>query len=115
MLFRSFVLCALASLGAGVAGTGQPYAAITFLLLGSLAASALDGVGGIPFLRSVRHFERQRMTAVYRTFLDFSELIPAFLFSLALMWLPLGSVFVILAIGLLIIGGLSWRFLPRSM
>ena len=41
--------------------------------------------------------------------------IPAFLFSLALMWLPLGSVFVILAIGLLIIGGLSWRFLPRSM
>ena len=71
--------------------------------------------GGIPFLRSVRHFERQRMTAVYRTFLDFSELIPAFLFSLALMWLPLGSVFVILAIGLLIIGGLSWRFLPRSM
>ena len=111
----SFVLCALASLGAGVAGTRAPYTAITFLLLGSLAASALDGVGGIPFLRSVRHFERQRMTAVYRTFLDFSELIPAFLFSLALMWLPLGSVFVILAIGLLIIGGLSWRFLPRSM
>jgi len=111
----SFVLCALASLGAGIAGTGAPYAAITFLLLGSLAASALDGVGGIPFLRSVRHFERQRMTAVYRTFLDFSELIPAFLFSLALMWLPLGSVFIILAAGLLTVGALSWRFLPRSM
>ena len=80
-----------------------------------LAASALDGVGGIPFLRAVRPHERQRMTSVYRTFIDFSELIPSFIFAIALMWFPIGSVFVILGLWLAVAGALSWRYLPRSL
>ena len=73
VIAAAFALCALASLTAGIAGTASPYVAIGCLLLGSVAASALDGVGGIPFLRAVRHHERQRMAAVYRTYIDFSE------------------------------------------
>lgn len=111
----AFALCALASLAAGVAGTAAPYLAIAALLMGSVAASALDGVGGIPFLRAVRHHERQKMATVYRTYIEFSELIPAFVFAFALLWLPIGMVFVILSLGLALIGWISWKYLPKSL
>lgn len=111
----SFVLSAVASLGAGLAGTAMPYVTIACLLLGSVAASALDGVGGIPFLRAVRQRERQQMAAVYRTYIDFSELLPAFVFAFALIWMPIGMVFVILSVALAIIGWISWRHLPKSL
>ena len=115
VIAMAFALAALASLAAGLAGTALPYVAIGCLLMGSVAASALDGVGGIPFLRAVRSRERQRMAAVYRTYIDFSELIPAFVFAFALLWLPIGMVFVILSLGLALIGWLAWRHLPRSL
>jgi hypothetical protein len=111
----SFLLAAVMSASAGFAGTSAPYAAMAFLLFGSVAASALDGVGGIPFLRAVKHRERQKMAAVYRTYIDFSELIPSFVFAFALLWLPIGIVFVILSVGLLAIGLVAWRFLPRAL
>lgn len=111
----SFAACGVTSLIAGFAGTASPYLAIGSLLLGSVAASALDGVGGIPFLRAVHHHERQRMAAVYRTYIDCSELIPAFFFAVALLWLPIGYVFVILAGVLMIIGWIAWRYLPKSL
>ena len=111
----AFAAAALASFAAGIAGKNAPYTAAIMLLIGSAAASALDGVGGIPFLRAVRPHERQRMTAVYRTYIDFSELIPSFVFVFALSYFEIGSVFVILGAGLAIIGAVSWKFLPRSM
>lgn len=111
----SFALGAVASVAAGIAGVDHPYTAAGLLLAGALAASALDGVGGIPFLRSVRPHERARMTPVYRTFIDSSELIPSFIFAFALLYFEIGSVFVILGIGMALVGLLSWRYLPRSM
>jgi MFS family permease len=111
----AFVLCAITSLAAGLAGTASPYITIGCLLLGSVAASAIDGVGGIPFLRAVRHHERQQMAAVYRTYIDFSELIPAFVFAFALLWFPIGTVFVILAAGLAAVAFIAWRYLPKSL
>lgn len=115
VIAAAFVLCAVTSLIAGIAGTAAPYVAIACLLAGSVAASALDGVGGIPFLRAVRHRERQEMTAVYRTYIDCSELIPAFIFAFALLYFPIGMVFVILAAGLFVIAWVAWRHLPRSL
>ena len=109
-----FVAC-IASVAAGIAGTGAPYAAIGCLLAASIAAAALDGVGGIPYLRAVRHHERQQMTAVYRTYIDFSELIPSFVFAFALLWLPIGTVFVILGFALAVVGFVAWRYLPRTL
>ena len=111
----AFALAAVMSLVAGIAGTASPYVAMGCLLIGSVAASALDGVGGIPFLRAVRHRERQQMAAVYRTYIDFSELIPAFVFAFALLWLPIGIVFVITGSGLAVIGLVAWRHLPKSL
>lgn len=115
VIAAAFVVTSLASFGAGIAGTGAPYLAACLLLVGSASASALDGVGGIPFLRAVRPHERQRMTAVYRTYIDFSELIPSFVFAIALLYFPIQVVFIILGVALAVIGYVAWRHLPRSM
>ena len=115
VLVVAFSVCALASLGAGLAGTASPYMAIICLLAGSVSASAIDGIGGIPFLRAVRHHERQKMAAVYRTYIDCSELIPAFVFAFALLWFPIGAVFVILSGALAAVGYVAWRYLPKSL
>jgi MFS family permease len=110
-----FIMMALASIAAGIAGKEQPYIAMFFLLFGAFAASGLDGVGGIPFLRAVRTHERQRMAAVYRTYIDFSDLIPAMIFAVALSYFDIGIVFIILGASLVIMGALSFRYLPKSM
>jgi hypothetical protein len=110
-----FLLMALSSVSAGIAGKEFPYVAMFFLLFGAFAASGLDGVGGIPFLRAVRTRERQRMAAVYRTYIDFSDLIPAMIFAVALSYFEIGIVFVILGTSLVIMGALAFRYLPKSM
>ena len=111
----SFGLGAVATIAAGLAGTHFPYTAIILLLAGAFAGSTLDGISGIPFLRAVRPYERQRMTAVYRTSIEFSELIPAFIFAFVLLWFEIGAVFVILGLWLAVCGYLTWRYLPRSL
>ena len=110
-----FLMMAVSSIAAGIAGKEQPYIAMLFLLFGAFAASGLDGVGGIPFLRAVRTHERQRMAAVYRTYIDFSELIPAMIFAVALSYFEIGIVFVILGASLIIMGTIAFRYLPKSM
>jgi len=111
----SFAGSAAACLAAGIAGKDAPYMAAFLLLVASVGASALDGVGGIPFLRAVKPHDRQPMAAVYRTYIDFSELIPSFVFVFALSYFEIGSVFIILAGALAAIGLVSWKYLPRSM
>ena len=66
-------------------------------------------------MRAVRGHERQRMAAVYRTYIDFSELIPAIIFAVALSYFEIGIVFVILGLALAVMGGVAFRFLPRSL
>jgi MFS family permease len=111
----SYALAALAVICAGYAGTAEPVLAAAFLLIGAVANSALDGVGGIPYLRSVRAHERPQMTGVYRSYIDLSDLIPSLIYSFVLLAFPLGSVFYILGAWLAITALVSWRYLPRSM
>jgi MFS family permease len=110
-----FALIALASVMTGLFGTAYPYVAAAMLLLGALAASGIDSIGGIPFLRAVRFHERQRMTAVYRTFLDLSDLIPSMVFAVALKFYDVSIVFIIIAGLVSVMSVLVWRFLPKSM
>jgi MFS family permease len=111
----AYAVAAIAVIGAGYAGTGAPVVAGVFLLLGAVANSALDGVGGIPFLRSVRAHERAQMTGVYRSYIDLSDLLPSLIYSFVLLAFPLGTVFCILGVWLAIVGFVAWRYLPRSM
>ncbi len=110
-----FAATALAVCGAGFLGVASPVAASVCLLIGAFFASGIDAVGAIPYLRAVKPGERQGMTAVYRTFIECSELIPGLIFAIALSFFDVGIVFIILGICLSSLALISWRYLPKSM
>ncbi len=110
-----FVVISAAALFAGLAGLRMPLLAATLLLVAAFAASGIDSVGAIPYLRAVRFHERQRMTAVYRTFIEFSDLIPSIIYAIALQRFDVSIVFVILGGSISTISILVWRYLPKSM
>jgi MFS family permease len=110
-----FVVIALAALLAGLAGLKFPLVAAGLLLLAALAASGIDSIGAIPYLRAVRFYERQKMTAVYRTFIEFSDLFPSIIYAIVLRHFDVSIVFIILGACLSIMSLLGWRYLPKSM
>jgi MFS family permease len=105
----------LLSLVAGLYGKSAPWSAVVCLLLASICASGLDGVGGVPFYRSVKPRERQRMTSVYRTFFEFAELIPGFVFMILLLHFEIGIVFIVIAGLSAFLSAVTWKHLPKSM
>jgi MFS family permease len=111
----SMAVLGVVSILAGFSGTSAPWLAGAFLLVGAVAGAALDGVGGIPFLRAVRSRERAEMAGVYRTFIDMSDLLPTLVFSIVLLVFPIGAVFVVLGLWLAVVAALSWRYLPKSL
>jgi hypothetical protein len=100
---------------AGWVSTTAPLITGALLLCGALFTIAIDALGSTVFMRSVHSYERSQMAAVYRTYLDFSELTPPMVYSIVLAFFGLGSVFVTL--GLLMVGcaAVSWRYVPKSM
>jgi MFS family permease len=111
----SFIGIGVGSLAACLTDPSWPWVAAGFLIFGTLFAAALDGVGGVPFLRAVRSYERPQMTSVYRTYLDASELVPPLVFTVLLTWFELHAVFVVLAIAQFVVAAVVWRHMPRSM
>lgn len=109
-----FVLAAMLFL-AGMAGEAAPRIAAVFLLASAFFAIALDALGSTAFMRAVRSFERPQMAAVYRTYLDLSELLPPLAYSVVLAFFGLGAVFVTLALFCAICGAVTFRYLPKSM
>lgn len=83
---------------AGLAGSASPWLFAACLLGATVFVVPLDAIGGVPFYRAVRPFERAEMTAVYRTYIDAAELLPTIVYGILLLVLPLGAVFVALAV-----------------
>jgi hypothetical protein len=111
----AFAGTATAGLLAGLSGEAHPWISALLLLGGVNFAVALDAVGNVPYLRSVHAFERPEMTAVHRTNLDMSELLPPLVYAVILGFTGIGGVFLALGLFSAICAGLSWRYLPRSM
>lgn len=100
---------------AAFAGQSMPLVAAAFLLACAFFAVALDALGSTPFMRAVHTYERAQMTAVYRTYLDLSELLPPLIYSVVLAFFGLGGVFATLAVFSAFCGILVFRYLPKSM
>jgi len=116
VISSAYLLAALCAGAAGIAGFfHMPVLAATLLIGGALAASCLDGIGSIPFLRAVRTRERAAMTGVYRTYLELSDLIPSAVYAVALLFAPVSVTFVLLALWMMVCGAISWTYLPRSL
>lgn len=115
---RRPIIGALILMGLGTAAAGlsfgRPLAVIACLLAAAIGAVILDAIGGIPFMRSVRAFERPQMTSVYRTYIDLSDLLPSAIFSLLLSHFDIRAVFITSGLFALIVA-LVARRLPRSM
>ena len=111
----AFVALAAAAILAGFTGETYPWITAFALLAGMNFAVALDAVGNVPYLRAVHPYERPEMTAVYRTNLYLSDLLPAFVYSIILGFTGLGGVFVALGLFSAFCAWQSWRHLPRSM
>jgi MFS family permease len=110
-----FAFMAVFAFLTGLLGTLHVWAAIVCLLIAAVCASGLDGVGGVTFYRAVRPRERQRMTSVYRTFFECSELLPGFLFMFLLLWFDVGIVFIVIAVLSGFLAAVTWKYLPKSM
>ncbi|MBI1778861.1 MAG: MFS transporter [Proteobacteria bacterium] len=113
VIFGAFVVLGLATFIAGISAA-QPYLAAVILLLAALCAVGLDGVGSIPFYRSVHAYERPQMTTVYRTNLDGADLISSAVFALLLTFFDLPAVFLASGVASLGASALA-RYLPRGM
>lgn len=111
----AFLAMAVCLLAAGAAGEELPLLAAGFLLLCTFFTIALDALGSTAFLRAVRFHERARMTAVYRTYLDLSDLLPPLVYSIVLSFFGIGATFVTLGFFTVVCGLIVWRYLPRTM
>jgi hypothetical protein len=85
------------------------------MVAGAFFVALVDGLGPVPFLRAVRVHERPQMTAVYRTYLDASELLPPLAYFFLFMVGGFAAAFAGLAVALAVIGVLTLRHLPRGM
>jgi MFS family permease len=110
-----FACMAIMCVTAGSFGKTSAWSAVICLLLASVCASGLDGVGGVPFYRAVKPRERQRMTSVYRTFFEFAELIPGFVFMFLLLHFQIGIVFIVIGVLSGFLAAVTWKHLPKSM
>jgi MFS family permease len=111
----AFMATAVALLAAGIIGEAIPWLTGALLLVGALFTIAIDALGSTVFMRAVHPYERAQMAAVYRTYLDFSELTPPMVYSVVLIFFGLGSVFVTLGLLVAACGVISWRYLPKTL
>lgn len=111
----AFACMSISLLLAGAVGESVPLLTAGLLLCGALFNIAVDALGSTAFLRAVRSYERTQMAAVYRTYLDFSELTPPLVYSVVLAFFGLGSVFATLGCLAAVCALVTWRYLPKSM
>jgi predicted MFS family arabinose efflux permease len=111
----AFAALSVALFLAAAAGTDFPLIAGAMLLVAAFFAVALDAVGSTPFIRAVHAYERPQMSAVYRTFLDLSELLPPLLYAAGLAFFGLGVTFGMLGVFMVICAAVAFRYLPKSM
>jgi MFS family permease len=111
----AFAAASLTLFAAAVFGEVAPLAAGGCLLLTAFFVIALDALGSTVFMRAVRVHERPQMSAVYRTYLDLSELLPPLVYSVVLAFAGLGGVFATLGLFLAFCGWLTWTYLPKGL
>lgn len=109
----AFACCGISTALCGVV-FDIPVLVAALLMTGALCCVALDALGNIPFLRSVRAYERAQMTSVFRTYIDVSELIVPALFAVLLSFFDMRSGFLAAGALMLVFAYLSGH-LPRRL
>lgn len=82
--------------GLALVGEARPIG-LVFWATGSLGGVALDVLGNVPFMRSVRPRERTAMTTVFSTWREASELVTPLIITLVLLVFPFHALYAVLA------------------
>jgi ACDE family multidrug resistance protein len=90
-----------------------PWVTVALAMVASVFLVALDVVGGLPFLMSVKPSERTEMSAVYSSFRDVSGIVTPGMAWLVLFVAPLPGIFVAAGVGLLSAWAAAGRLHPR--
>lgn len=109
----SFWMAGLATVAIAVA-YGAPPVVAGLILLGAVFIVALDALGNIPFMRSVRAYERPQMTAVFRSYIDLGDLLPSAIYTVLLLHFDLKAVFIASGLMTFAIGVVALQ-LPKRM
>jgi hypothetical protein len=90
-----------------------PWATVVLVMGASVFLVALDVVGGLPFLMSVKPSERTEMSAVYSSFRDVSGIVTPGVAWLVLWVAPLPGIFIAAGLGLAWAWAVAGRLHPR--
>ncbi len=92
------------------------YPALTCLFLLGAACSAiiLDSLGNIPFMRFARPSERQKMTAVFRTYVDAADLLSSAFFAMLLLFFDFRAIFIASGF-IMLLGALAAANFPKRL
>jgi hypothetical protein len=95
----AFALCGAAFLCSALFAP-LPWAAVGFMMAGSVLLVVLDVVGGLPFLMAVKPSERTEMAAIYSSFRDVSGILTPGTAWLVLLVAPLSGVFAVVGVAM---------------
>ena len=113
VLLAGYAGAGLVTIGIG-ASMGEPYLAVTLVLLAALFAVLCDSVGNTLFYRAVRSWERSEMATVFGSYRSVSSLAFPGVYSGVLAIFLLPAVFVLTGFGMLATS-LMTRFIPARM
>jgi len=108
----TYAVCGIATAIVGFVTEWSFTWAIIALMFAALVASGIDSAGNAPFLRSVKNRDRLRMVPIYNTYREISQIIPAAIFTIVLMFQSVSQVFLWVGLSLLILS-FYCRNLPR--
>ncbi|MBV2144904.1 MFS transporter [Falsochrobactrum sp. TDYN1] len=111
-LTATYAACGIATAIIGLTAEWSFTWAIIALMFAALAASGIDSAGNAPFLRSVRKRDRLRMVPIYNTYREISQIIPAAIFTIVLMFQGVSQVFLWVGLALVILS-FYCKNLPR--
>lgn len=113
VLIFGLCVCGGSLLALGFLGDSQKIG-VLFWWTGAWGASMVDVLGNIPFMRTVKAYERTEMTMVFSTWREMSELITPLLIAIILLILPFYTVYYLFGIFLLLVA-LYARVLPNRV
>ncbi|MGO4909202.1 MFS transporter [Pseudorhodobacter sp. W20_MBD10_FR17] len=109
----AFALCAAAFIASALVASSLPWAAVGFMMAGSVMLVVLDVVGGLPFLMAVKPSERTEMAAIYSSFRDVSGILTPGAAWLVLLVAPLPGVFAVAGLAMVGCMGVAGKMHPR--
>jgi MFS family permease len=113
IIIFGLLLCGVMNIVGGFIGSDPVLIALVFFAAAG-GSAILDALGNIPFLRAVHAYERAEMTSVFRTYIEMSQLLPQAIYTAALVFFPLQSVFLILGAFMFFTAWYA-RYLPKRL